>query len=209
MRRHFRCRFHSHRTEVVLLILAILLAVAIPTFLAVTKSANDRSAQSNLNTALVNAQLAYEQQGQSYTDSSVTNSTQFAAAMQIAVPSLTFETIGSASQADISVWVSTDGNGIVLAALSESTNNCWYIIENPEAPRRPPQMPPWGTAVISTNGVTRFGSANPIVFSAQQGTIYAEVKGSKAIWCRAKAPISLGGVTTGGYQWSTSGFPTI
>ena len=40
---------------VVLLILAILLAIAIPTFLGVTKSANDRAAQSNLNTALVNA----------------------------------------------------------------------------------------------------------------------------------------------------------
>ena len=37
---------------VVLLILAILLAIAIPTFLGVTKSANDRAAQSNLNTAL-------------------------------------------------------------------------------------------------------------------------------------------------------------
>ena len=35
---------------VVLLILAILLAIAIPTFLGVTKSANDRAAQSNLNT---------------------------------------------------------------------------------------------------------------------------------------------------------------
>ncbi len=51
---------------VVLLILAILLAIAIPTFLGVTKSANDRAAQSNLNTALVNAKAAYQSQGQSY-----------------------------------------------------------------------------------------------------------------------------------------------
>ena len=43
---------------VVLLILAILLAIAIPTFLGVTKSANDRAAQSNLNTALVNAKAS-------------------------------------------------------------------------------------------------------------------------------------------------------
>src|SRR5665213_1992851 len=40
---------------VVLLILAILLAIAIPTFLGVTKSANDRAAQSNLNTGMLNA----------------------------------------------------------------------------------------------------------------------------------------------------------
>ena len=46
---------------VVLLILAILLAIAIPTFLGVTKSANDRAAQSNLNTAFVNAKAAFQQ----------------------------------------------------------------------------------------------------------------------------------------------------
>ena len=41
---------------VVLLILAILLAIAIPTFLGVTGGANDRAAQSNLNTALTTAE---------------------------------------------------------------------------------------------------------------------------------------------------------
>src|ERR1700688_4008210 len=51
---------------VVLLILAILLAIAIPTFLGVTGSANDRSAQSNLNTALTNAKTIYEQSNQQY-----------------------------------------------------------------------------------------------------------------------------------------------
>ena len=51
---------------VVLLILAILLAIAIPTFLGVTKSANDRAAQSNLNTALVNAKSIFQNNSQSY-----------------------------------------------------------------------------------------------------------------------------------------------
>ena len=37
---------------VVLLILAILLAIAIPTFLSATGGANDEAAQSNLNTGL-------------------------------------------------------------------------------------------------------------------------------------------------------------
>ena len=49
---------------VVLLILAILLAIAIPTFLGVTKSANDRAAQSNLNTALISAKSVFQQNGQ-------------------------------------------------------------------------------------------------------------------------------------------------
>ena len=52
---------------VVLLILAILLAIAIPTFLGVTKSANDRAAQSNLNSALTNVKSCFQQNSQSYT----------------------------------------------------------------------------------------------------------------------------------------------
>ena len=51
---------------VVLLILAILLAIAIPTFLGVTKSANDRAAQSNLNTALINAKTIFQGNNQGY-----------------------------------------------------------------------------------------------------------------------------------------------
>ena len=70
---------------VVLLILAILLAIAIPTFLGVTKSANDRAAQSNLNTAITNAKALYQSQGQSYTNTTVTNSTQFATSLGRAV----------------------------------------------------------------------------------------------------------------------------
>ena len=45
---------------VVLLIIAILLAIAIPTFLGVTGSANDRAAQSNLTNALTEAKALYQ-----------------------------------------------------------------------------------------------------------------------------------------------------
>jgi type IV pilus assembly protein PilA len=45
---------------VVLLIIAILLAIAIPTFLGVTSSANDRAAQSNLTNALTEASAVYQ-----------------------------------------------------------------------------------------------------------------------------------------------------
>ena len=50
---------------VVLLIIAILLAIAIPTFLGVTGSANDRAAQSNNTNALTEVKALY-QNGQSY-----------------------------------------------------------------------------------------------------------------------------------------------
>ena len=46
---------------VVLLIIAILLAIAIPTFLGVTGGGGDRPAQSNLNTALTTAKAAETQ----------------------------------------------------------------------------------------------------------------------------------------------------
>src|SRR5580704_13172027 len=51
---------------VVLLIIAILLAIAIPTFLGVTSSANDRAAQSNLTNGLTEATAQYQSAGQSF-----------------------------------------------------------------------------------------------------------------------------------------------
>ena len=45
---------------VVLLIIAILLAIAIPTFLGVTNTAGDRAAQSNLTNALTEAKALYQ-----------------------------------------------------------------------------------------------------------------------------------------------------
>src|SRR5580658_9600628 len=51
---------------VVLLIIAILLAIAIPTFLGVTGSANDRAAQSNLTNGLTEASAVFQANNQSY-----------------------------------------------------------------------------------------------------------------------------------------------
>src|ERR1700722_15884261 len=115
---------------VVLLILAILLAIAIPTFLGVTKSANDRAAQSNLNTALVNAKAYYQTAGQSYgTGTAAVNTTAVVAALSSAEPALTFPNGASTAQSMISVAVSADGQSIVMAAQSKSTLNCWYIVD--------------------------------------------------------------------------------
>src|SRR5579872_6103609 len=56
---------------VVLLIIAILLAIAIPTFLGVTGSAKDRSAQSTDTNAVTNL-IAYYQNAQTYDASATT-----------------------------------------------------------------------------------------------------------------------------------------
>jgi len=123
---------------VVLLILAILLAIAIPTFLGVTKSANDRAAQSNLDSALTNAKTIFQQNGQSYALTSTgatyvtSNGTLMASSLFAAVPNLTFTTssvTGTSTPAAVSVAV-VDNNGIALAEQAKGTNNCWYVIDN-------------------------------------------------------------------------------
>ena len=114
---------------VVLLILAILLAIAIPTFLGVTGGANDRAAQSNLNTALTTAKAAETQNNQTYTGVAITGP---APSLQANEPSISFKATGTAvtSPGPVSVWISTDGNGIVMASFSKSSNKCWYAVDN-------------------------------------------------------------------------------
>jgi type IV pilus assembly protein PilA len=53
---------------VVLLIIGILLAIAIPTFLSVTKTANNTAAQANLQTALTGADTFYTSNNQTYSN---------------------------------------------------------------------------------------------------------------------------------------------
>ena len=128
---------------VVLLILAILLAIAIPTFLGVTKSANDRAAQSNLNTALVNAKSIFQQSSQTYAIAGTTgaanvtaNGVSLAASLLAAEPSLTYQTGAVTSQgspAAVSVAVSSDGTSAAFAEQAKGTGTCWFVIDNTAA----------------------------------------------------------------------------
>jgi type IV pilus assembly protein PilA len=111
---------------VVLLIMAILLAIAIPTFLGVSGSANDRAAQSNLNTALTNAKSYYNSNQQTFTGVGVGA---LATALKAQEPSITWTTGPSTASGVVSIDVATDGNGIQMAALSK-TNTCWYLVDN-------------------------------------------------------------------------------
>jgi type IV pilus assembly protein PilA len=190
---------------VVLLILAILLAIAIPTFLGVTKSANDRAAQSNLNTAILDAKAAYQSNSQSYsTPNAVT-----AASLQAAEPSLSFVTTNSTGQGVVSVFPAADGQAIVLAAFSKS-NNCHYQIDNPGG--NTAALAPFA-ANFQVNGTTMASqtvltpSAGAITFpKGQAGTIYVEVKGDTIPGhCRASTPV-YGGSS---FEWSTTAFPSL
>jgi len=192
---------------VVLLILAILLAIAIPTFLGVTKSANDRAAQSNLNTGMLNAKAAYQSNSQTYQGTNpVTNTV-----LQSAEPSLSFlaattSSGNSTGQGVLSVFPTTDGNAIILGAFSKS-NNCWYQIDNPSGSTA--VAAPFNTTFTGTNGtVASLGSATIVFPSNVAGTIYVEVKGDSTLAdCNSAAPKGVTG--TNNYEWSTTGFPSL
>jgi len=209
---------------VVLLILAILLAIAIPTFLGVTKSANDRAAQSNLNTALVNAKAQYQSGGQTYWINGALQNVSLASSLQTAEPALGFvagsvgttaqsvtpvpaaTTSGSSgSQNVVSLNVSIDGNGLVMAAYSKS-GNCFYAVDNTQTlgTTSLAAAPYTGTA-LSTASTTP--GAGAIAMPAGVGTNYVEVKGDTTTSdCNAATPKAVAGATA---QYLTTGFPSL
>jgi type IV pilus assembly protein PilA len=174
---------------VVLLILAILLAIAIPTFLGVTNSANDRAAQSNLNTALVNAKSIFQQSSQSYlvTGAVVTSySSSFAASLYGAQPNISFVTdtvTGGSNPAAVSVSV-VDANGLALAEHSKATNNCWFTFDN-----------------AATESWTTGGTGS---VPNKPGAWYGESKGASS--CTAGAIPAPNGTTI---VYSQNGFPNL
>jgi type IV pilus assembly protein PilA len=160
---------------VVLLILAILLAIAIPTFLGVTGGANDRAAQSNLNTALTTVKTAATQNGQSYLNITV-------ATLQTNEPSLKWVDAGTVStQGPVSVYFTSDGNGAVLASYSKNNNTCWYAVDNLSDVTDTTSGSPYGAAMVPAGSATAVPS--------QAGTWYASGTGT----CTSAAPPTAAG----------------
>jgi type IV pilus assembly protein PilA len=111
---------------VVLLIMAILLAIAIPTFLGVKSGAQDRAVQSNLTNALTSAKAAYANGG-TYASTAALEVT----ALQAAEPNITFEATAATSGSN-NLSVTTDGTTgqqIVLVGYSQS-GQCWAAEDN-------------------------------------------------------------------------------
>jgi type IV pilus assembly protein PilA len=188
---------------VVLLILAILLAIAIPTFLGVTKSANDRATQSNLNTAIVNAKSIFQTNSQSYalgaagTANLTANNASLVGSLTTAEPNLSFVTgavTGGLTPATISVSIAADGNGIVLAGQAKGTQNCWFIVDN-------------AVAETAAAGGASYTLLTGNVLNA--GTYYGELKysGSGAVpACNALAPPAP---VASSIVYQASGFPSL
>ena len=146
---------------VVLVIIGILLAIAIPTFLSITKGANGTAAQSNLNTALTGADSYYTTGAQTY--SGISSSTTYSNINQIDT-GLSFVTGASTQAHDISYAVTPDGQAITLAAYAPGQNDCWGIVD-----------------IKSTQSGTGVAGQTAV------GTYYAVKKGTGANGCTAAA----------------------
>ena len=167
---------------VVLLIIAILLAIAIPTFLGVTSSAHDRAVQSNLTNANTEVQAQY-QNGQDYT---FANSGGGQATLNSSAPEFTWADAGTASTdqnhmsiGPVDVASAGDAQGVVIASLNKTTGVCWYAMNlqaNPVA-----GVPPTGVTVT------------------RAGTYYANQKAGAGAPCEADNAYG-----TAGWKWGTS-----
>ena len=181
---------------VVLLILAILLAIAIPTFLGVTGGANDRAAQSNLNTALTTAKAAATNNNQAYilTPGTPTANDVTLALLQKNEPSINWVAGPTSTQGAVSFNISADGQGIVLASPSKNGNTCWYAVDNLQA-LTAPAGGAYGTAA---NATVPYSHASA---PTAAGTFYSTgAQSGTPKGCDATAAIA---VTK---DWSTSGF---
>jgi type IV pilus assembly protein PilA len=157
---------------VVLLIMAILLAIAIPTFLGVKSSAQDRSAQSDLTNAITSAKAVYTQGGSYNTGPLGSTGVSLVQSLQSTEPELTFTTnaatFGSTPHV-ISVTVDSTGNVLILAEMSQDTR-CWFAEDNEF---------PAGTATL--------GGLNVATYTTAQGVRYAGTGIGQAN-CSASAP---------------------
>ena len=156
---------------VVLLIIGILLAIAMPTFLSVTKSANNTAAQSNLQTAFTGAKTYFEAANQTYTgifgSNTVSNINQVDTGLQFVSG-----TAGSTASNQISI---TTGNVYVaLTSFSGPTKDCWGILDI--------------TATLSGSGV--WGQT-------AVGTYFGVLKNSTAGACKATTTTFTGLVQNG------------
>ena len=164
---------------VVLLIIGILLAIAIPTFLSVTKTANNTASQANLQTALTGADTFYTANNQTYSNIMTFNTS--VSTITAIDTGLSFVTTYSSKSNIISLASSGSSGWLVLASYAPGTKDCWIIVDQKSAQ-------PSGNVAGNTNLAT--------------GTYYGVIKNLTATSTCVAAKGLLG------TNFSSSGFPS-
>jgi prepilin-type N-terminal cleavage/methylation domain-containing protein len=179
---------------VVLLIIAILLAIAIPTFLGVTNTAGDRAAQSNLTNALTEAKALY-QVSQTY---SPTTGAYTSGQFTSQAPEFIWQSTACSSQSNcisydvVNVATANDGQGLILAAYSAKTTTCWYLVDLEAVP------------LSGLTGGIVSGGTNKNAMGAA-GVFYGKSK-TGATDCLASAAANPTGGATWGNNYSGAGY---
>ncbi len=182
---------------VVLLIIAILLAIAIPTFLGVANSAGDRAAQSNLTNGLTEAKALY-QTAATYSPSGTAMTI---ATFSSSAPEFSWTTGGCdathancLSEQVVDASAVGDGQGLILAAYSSKTQSCWYSLDLESTPSSFTDTAP--AVAFMTSGVVPTSTAG--TFTA--GVFYAQKKNAvSATNCNASWA-----ATQGAFGWGLS-----
>jgi type IV pilus assembly protein PilA len=166
---------------VVLLIIGILLAIAIPTFLSVTKTANNTAAQANLQTALTGADTFYTANNQNYVGLYGGTGVSTITAIDTG---LTYVS-GSATTKSNTISVNTGNSGswVVLAAYAPGTKDCWIVVD---------------LKTVQTAAVA--GLTSTLDPGLATGTFYGVIKNGTAA-CTAATGLA-------GTNYQTTGFPS-
>jgi type IV pilus assembly protein PilA len=168
---------------VVLLIIGILLAIAIPTFLSVTKTANNTAAQANLQTALTGADTYYTSNNQTYAGLYGGGST--VSGITAIDTGLTYVS-GSATTKSNTISILTQpagvGGWLIMTAFAPGTKDCWVVVD----------LKTTLTGVLITN----MPAADNVA-----GTYYGVIKNFTGS-CQASTSLA---VLSG--NWSSTGFP--
>lgn len=201
---------------VVLLILGILLGIAIPTFLSVTKSAGTATAESNLDTALTAADAYYTSNSESFSGmdnptGSVSDLSQQGSGVQWV--------FGGPSTGDRSISVETDTSNnqlIALSALNTGNNHCYMILDVKQPTPTSDSLTGLGSSPVPTaaalTGVTTGGVPETSTGSnlLEPGTYYAWYLVSGTQGCdviQSMTSITGTGSSSSFAAWSSSKFP--
>ena len=180
--------------------MAILLAVAVPMFLDTSRSANDRSAQANLSTALIDAKAMF-QVNQSYATVYLAAATLKATAPELSwlqkKPCTAASPFHCVSEYPVDVLIPDGGRGVILAALSKS-GICWYSVDLEAIPTTTKFTDKGGTVQFLAGTANRKNPNDQRIGTAplsRAGVFYSQ---STTASCNARTP------TTSATAWNWS-----